>query len=316
VDGRILVTGASGFIGRALVSKLAAEGRTVRAAMREPVDVFPRNVETLAMSDLTSPLDWRMLLNRVDAVVHLAGIAHSGPGVAEDAYDRVNRRATAELAAAAARAGVRRIVFLSSIRAQSGPTADRVLTEDDAPQPTDPYGRSKLAAEEAVRQAGVPYTILRPTLVYGTHVKGNLANLIKIAQTPWPLPFAALRSRRSLLARENLIGAIEFVLGHEASAQSTYIVADPKPVTVGEIVRALRTAAGRPARLIPVPAALMGMAARAAGRAELWDRVGGSLVVDPSRLLAAGWRPAVETQAGLEALGRAYAPAGEAAVSG
>jgi nucleoside-diphosphate-sugar epimerase len=167
---RILVTGASGFVGRALVTELAGLGYSVRAAMRQPADVFPRNVEVVAVSDLTRPVEWRALLKGIETVVHLAGIAHVGPEIAEDLYDRVNRLATAELAKAAQAIGVRHLVFISSIRAQSGPSSADILRETDAPQPTDAYGRSKLAAEDAVRAAGVPFTILRPVLIVGYEV--------------------------------------------------------------------------------------------------------------------------------------------------
>jgi nucleoside-diphosphate-sugar epimerase len=299
---RILVTGASGFIGRALVEGLANAGHSVRAAMRQPADVFQRSVEVVAVSDLTRPVEWRALLNRVETVVHLAGIAHAGSGIAEDAYDRVNRLATAELAAAAKAVGIHHLVFVSSIRAQSGPSASAPLRETDAPQPTDAYGRSKLAAEDAVRAAGVPHTILRPVLIYGPGVKGNLARLIDIARTPWPLPFGLCHNRRSLLARQNLIEAIHFALQAEVVKNQTYIVADPVPLTLAEIVGALRTGLGRSPFLLPVPPALIGFVASAMGRNEEWQRLGGGMIADPSKLVAAGWTPSVETKAGLAAM--------------
>ena len=152
MTGRVLVTGASGFIGRALVADLAAAGHPVCAAMRQPADIFARTVEVVAVSDLTRPVEWRALLKGIKTVVHLAGIAQAGPEIAEQAYDRVNRLATAELAQAAQRMGVQRLVFASSIRAQSGPVASSVLDETGAPNPTDAYGRSKLAAEQAIRE--------------------------------------------------------------------------------------------------------------------------------------------------------------------
>ena len=124
---RILVTGASGFIGRALVADLAAAGHSVRAAMRQPADVFPRSVEVVAVSDLTRPVEWRALLKGAETVVHLAGIAHAGPEIAEHAYDRINRLATAELAGAARAIGLRHLVFMSSVRAQSGPVTSVMI---------------------------------------------------------------------------------------------------------------------------------------------------------------------------------------------
>ena len=298
----ILVTGASGFVGRSLVTELASLGYPVRAAMRQPADVFPRSVEVVAVSDLTRPVEWRALLKGVDAVVHLAGIAHAGPGIAEEVYDRVNRLATAELANAARASGVRHLVFISSIRAQSGPTAPAIVRETDTPQPTDAYGRSKLAAEEAVRAAGVPYTILRPVLIYGPDVKGNFARLIGLARVAWPLPLALCRNRRSLLARQNLVSAINFALLHPPATGDTYLVADPQPLMLAEIVSSLRKGLGRSPGLLPVPPALISLAAMAAGRNDDWQRIGGSLVADPGKLLAAGWTPAVTTRDGLAAL--------------
>jgi nucleoside-diphosphate-sugar epimerase len=299
---RILVTGASGFIGRALVTDLANAGHSVRAAMRQPADVFPRSVEVVAVSDLTRPVEWRALLKGVDTVVHLAGIAHAGAGIAEELYDRVNRLATAELANAARASGVRHLVFISSIRAQSGPTAPAILRETDTPQPTDAYGRSKLAAEEAVRLAGVPYTILRPVLIYGPDVKGNFARLIGLARVAWPLPLGLCRNRRSLLARQNLVSAINFALLHPPATGDTYLVADPQSLTLAEIVSALRAGLGRSPGLLPVSPALISLAAMAAGRNDDWQRIGGSLVADPAKLLAAGWKPAIGTRDGLAAL--------------
>jgi UDP-glucose 4-epimerase len=299
---RILVTGASGFIGRALVTELADSGHSVRAAMRQPADVFPRSVEVVAVSDLTRPVEWRALLKGIETVVHLAGIAHAGQDIAEDAYDRVNRLATAELANAARAIGVRHLVFMSSIRAQSGPSSAETLRETDPPRPTDAYGRSKLAAEDAVRQADVPFTILRPVLIYGPGVKGNLARLIRLAQTAWPLPLGLCRNRRSLLARQNLLAAIHLLLQSPAAMGETYVVADPMALTLAEIVAALRAGAGRPPGLLPIPPALVALACRAAGRAEEWERLGSGLVADPAKLLRAGWRPAIDTRAGLAAL--------------
>jgi nucleoside-diphosphate-sugar epimerase len=299
---RILVTGASGFIGRALVAELANAGHSVRAAMRQPADVFPRSVEVIAVSDLTRPVEWRPLLNGVESVVHLAGIAHAEPEIAEQAYDRVNRLATAELASATKTSGISHLVLMSSIRAQSGPASTGTMRETDAPRPTDAYGRSKLAAEDAVRAAGAPFTILRPVLIYGPGVKGNFARLMELARKPWPLPLGLCRNRRSLLARRNLIDAIHLALASPAAKGETYVVADPAPLTLTEIVTALRAGEGRRPGLLPVPPAVIALASRALGRTEEWQRLGGTLVADPTKLMRAGWKPALDTRAGLAAL--------------
>jgi len=308
MSARILVTGASGFIGRALVEELSLAGHRVRAAMRQPADVFPREVEVVAVSDLTRPVEWRLLLNNIDMVVHLAGIAHAGAEIAEQTYDRINRLATAELAAAARSAAVRRLIFISSIRAQSGPTSDHPLTEADPPRPTDAYGRSKLAAEDAVRASGLPFTILRPVLVYGPGVKGNLARLMQLAQSPWPLPFASFRNRRSLLSRQNLIAAIHLALQSPTTIGETYVVADPTPLNVAEIIAALRAGQERAPGLVPIPPALIASALKTLHRTDVWDRVGGDMVADPKKLLRAGWLPPIETRAGLAAMVQATSP--------
>jgi nucleoside-diphosphate-sugar epimerase len=301
---RILVTGASGFVGRALVTDLANAGHTVRAAMRQPADVFPRSVEVVAVSDLTRPVEWRLLLRDIETVVHLAGIAHAGPGIADDAYDRVNRLATAELAHAASAARIHHLIFMSSIRAQAGPSSGAPLREADEPQPTDAYGRSKLAAEDALRAAGVPYTILRPVLIYGSGVKGNLERLLALARSPWPLPLGLCRNRRSLLARENLIGAIHFALATPAAQGETFVVADPEPLSLAEMMSALRRGLHRQPGLLPVPPALLAATFRAMGRGDDWQRLGGSQIADPGKLIGAGWKPIVDTRAGLAALMR------------
>jgi len=305
---RILVTGASGFIGRALVEGLANAGHNVRAAMRQPADVFPRSVEVVAVSDLTRPVEWRALLSRMETVVHLAGIAHAGSGIAEDTYDRVNRLATAELAVAAKAVGIHHLVFVSSIRAQSGPSAAAPVRETDAPQPTEAYGRSKLAAEEAVRTSGVPYTILRPVLVYGRGAKGNLASLLRLARMPVPLPFGRLANKRSLLGVDNLIAAVRFALETERAANETFVVSDPKSVSVAEIVAICRAAIGREPNLFSVPPGLFAGLFALAGQQERWNRLAGSLEAPPQKLMAAGWQPVTDTTAGLTALLQAASP--------
>jgi UDP-glucose 4-epimerase len=305
---RVLVTGASGFAGRAIVPALAAQGWNIRAAARDPTCV-PRlpNVEAVALPDLAGGIDWTPLLSSCETVVHLAAIAHAGPGIAEERYDSINHLATASLARAAAQRACR-LVFVSSIRAQSGPSSDETLTESTHARPTDTYGRSKLAAETAVRESGVTFTILRPVVMYGAGVKGNVASLARLSALPIPLPFGALTQRRSLLAVENLASAIRFVIETPATQNETYIVADPQPVTLPEMISIMRQARGHSPGLVSLPPQWIAGALRALGRGDLWERIGSGLVADAGKLRAAGWNPATDTRAGLTAFAQAASP--------
>ena len=307
---RILVTGASGFVGRNLIKALLAADERMRTAGREIKVIAPAGVDYVTVPDFSGPVDWTRVLEGVDRVVHAAGIAHAGTGRYPAAlYQRVNAAATGELARAAARAGVKRFVFLSSIRAQTDANSERILTEKDLPQPTDDYGRSKLMAEAEIRASGVAHTILRPVVVYGPGAASNIATLLRLCALPVPLPLAAFTNRRSLLGIDNLIAAIRFGLDSPAAADETFIVADPQPLTLAEMVTAIRAGMRRAPALFPVPPSLIAAPLRLFGRQNLWDRLGGALVVDPAKLIGAGWRPVTDTHAGLAALGRAAKPA-------
>lgn len=284
---RVLVTGATGFVGRGLVPRLVAANHDVRAVSRAD------------HGDLAAPIDWTPFLENVDAVVHLAGQAHATSKLPDEHYDRVNHRATADLACASHAAGVRRFVFVSSIRAQTGAVATHVLDEASPPAPADAYGRSKLAAETAIRAIGIAHTILRPVLVYGPDLKGNLATLRGLASRRIPLPFGAFHNRRSLLALSGLSSAIELALSAPATKDQTFVVADRTPVELREIIAAFRKGAGRRPGLVSVPLVVMRPALRLA---RMWDRVGGELVVDPAKLVAAGWTPIADTAAELARL--------------
>ena len=183
---------------------------------------------------------------------------------------------------------MKRFVFLSSIRAQSGPTATSALSEDDEPDPTEAYGRSKLAAERALGTLDMDWVALRPVLVYGPGVKGNMAALIALAQSPWPLPLGGLSAERSLLSLENLALAVETVLAAQGPLRRSFVVADPEPMSVAEIVAALRSGLGRNRGLIPVPSWLLRSAAALIQRQEAYERLAGSLIANPEALKAAG----------------------------
>jgi nucleoside-diphosphate-sugar epimerase len=295
----VLVTGASGFIGRPMVAALANAGFRVRAAARDPEAIPPRpGVERVAMGDLSRPADWAPLVAGATHILHLAGIAHA-PGVLSDAiYRRINTDAVGELAQAAA-GKVERLVLISSVRAQAGLAADHVITEADPPRPTDAYGRSKLEAEALLKASGAAFTILRPAVIYGRGVKGNLASLATLAQTPMPLPFAGLDNRRSLLAIENLASAIELVLSSPKAAGETYLAADTEPISVAELVAAMREGLGRSPHLIRVPTGAVKRLMASFGKEAEWERLSGSFVVDATKLRTIGWAPRIRTAEGI-----------------
>jgi UDP-glucose 4-epimerase len=299
----IALTGATGFIGQCLLRDLPKHGYRLRVLLRRP-SVVPMECASAVVGDLARPQNMAAALADADAVIHSAGVAHAMSGLPEDDYRVLNTEATIALARAAQRAGVKRFIFLSSIRAQSGPTAEHVLTEDLAPQPTEAYGRSKLAAEQGLAELDLDWVALRLVLVYGAGVKGNMAELVRFARAPYPLPLGALRGRRSLLALDNLVAAIDTVLAAPGRLRRPFLVADPAALTIPEMIAALRRGLNRSPGLIPVPPSLLEMGLRAAGRTEIYQRLAGSLVADPAALLRLGWTPPVTTAEALGALAR------------
>lgn len=288
---RVLITGAAGFLGSGLVPALAGRGYIVRAATRTP-QVVPDAAEGVIVGDLRVSTNLSAALADVDAVVHLAGMPPGPDATDRGAYRDNNLVSTQRLAQSAAHAGVKRFVYLSSVRAQTGPTSERIVTEDLPAAPTDAYGHSKLEAERAVAGSGVPAVILRPALVHGPGMRFNMATLLRFALTPYPLPVRSLRARRSIVARTHLVDAVLLALSSDDMAGQTYLVADPEPLTVAEMVGVMRTAAGRRPNLMPMPPVVVRAAARFMGLADAAARIEGSLVVDSARLLRAGWKPA------------------------
>lgn len=297
----IALTGATGFIGRHLMSELPKRGYRIRALLRRPVQ-FTLKCDSAVIGDLARPQNLAAAFLDVHAVVHSAGIAHAMSGMPADDYRAVNTNGTIALARAAMHAGARRFVFLSSIRAQTGPSSDVILTEDLEARPTDDYGRSKLAAEQGLAELDHDWVSLRPVLVYGPGVKGNMAALVALARSHYPLP--RLMAKRSLLALDNLVDAVSHVLAAPEPLRCSFIVADPEALTVSEMIGVMRSAIGRRPGLIPVPEWLLKMILGATGRREWIDRLCSPLVVSSSALQRLGWSPRVTTQAGLAALVR------------
>jgi nucleoside-diphosphate-sugar epimerase len=299
---RVLVTGASGFIGNPLVFALHRAGYAVRVATRRSVS-FLNSVEKVIIPDLAYPVGWEPVLRDVDIVIHLAGLAHTNEdNLPFDEFYRVNWIATLRLVNAAKQARVKHFVYISSVRAQVGAFAAQLVCERDQPKPTDNYGRSKLAAEQAIKSANLPFTILRPVVVYGPHPKGNFRALVRLSLLPLPLPVKGLTARRSLLGIDNLISAILFVLNDQRTLGQTFLVADPAPLTLPEIIRMLRKAQGLPERQVYAPTFLIRRILMVLGYQHLWERIDNNLVVDTRKLESLGWHAPLHTYEGFVAM--------------
>ena len=280
-------------------------GYTVRVATRHLV-TFPNSVDKTIIPDLVNPVEWKPILRGVDIVVHLAGLAHANQSYLPfDEFNRINSIATLRLANAAKKARVKRFIYISSVRAQVGPFAAQIVHERDKPQPTDKYGHSKLAAERAIESVNLPFTVLRPVVVYGPHPKGNIRQLVRLASLPLPLPMNGLTARRSLLGIDNLISAIIFVMNNQRTLGHALLVADPVPYTLPEIFTMLRKAQGRSPWLVCAPQFFIRHALILSGYRHLWERIGNSSVVATTKLESFGWRAPVDTYEGIVAMVRA-----------
>lgn len=304
---RVLVTGATGFAGRAVCARLGAASIEVRRALRTGASAAPAMPGDIVAGDIGPFTNWDRALAGIDAVVHLAARVHVMRDTAMDpaaAFRRTNVEGTHILAQAAARAGVKRFVFVSTVKVNGENTSGRPFTEHDLPQPVDPYARSKWEAEqrlaELARDTGMAVTILRPPLMYGPGVKGNFLSLMRVVARGLPLPLGSVRNLRSLLFVGNLADAIAASLDDARSGVHTYLLSDRDDLSTPELIRRLSSAFDRPARLIPVPPAWLETACRALGRRDAFHRLAGSLQVD-SRAITSdlGWHPAHSLDSGV-----------------
>lgn len=301
---RILVTGANGFVGRALGDHLAAGGHVVVPVVRRPCGLAGEVV----VGDMGGETAWGETLQSCGAVVHLAARVHVMHDTATDPlalYRATNTDATLNLARQAVQAGVKRFVFVSSVKV-NGEGRDEPYRETDAPAPEDAYAISKWEAEQGLgriaQESGLEVVVLRPPLVYGPGVKANFRRLIDMIARGWPLPLGAIRNRRSLLYLGNFVDAIRVCVEHPAAAGQTFLVDDGEPVSTPELVRAVARAMGRPARLLPVPAGVLEFAGALLGKRAAVRRLTGSLWVDSSLIRSRlGWTPPFSMAAGLAA---------------
>lgn len=311
----VLVTGATGFVGGALARHLVEQGCTVRGASRTALPSSAQGIESFIV-DLTEPTDWAAALRGADSLVHCAARVHvmresSADPLAE--FRRANVEGTLNLARQAADAGVRRFVFLSSVKVLGESTPpDRPFLPDSPPAPQDAYGVSKHEAEEGLRQlsaaTGMQLVIIRPPLVYGPGVKGNFAALVRMVRRGLPLPFGAIENRRSLVALDNLVSFVALCADPNRSpsaAGQAFLVSDGVDESTAGLVRKIASAYGRRPLLVPLPPSLIRMAAWLAGRQAAADRILGSLQVDSSkcgRLL--GWKPVLTIDEQLRKMAR------------
>lgn len=287
---KIFVTGASGFLGRAVVAHLARSGRSVRAGVRRDAGGGPAGVETVVVPDLAVGADWAEALAGVGAVVHCAARVHVLKETAEDplaAFRAVNVEGTLALARQAAAAGVRRFVFVSSIGVNGSETHGRGFRHDDAPAPHSPYAVSKWEAEQGLwalaAETGLEVVVIRPPLITGPQPKGNLATLERILAKGLPLPFGlADRNRRDLVSVETLADLIETVIDHPAAAGGTFLVSDGRPVSTRELLETMAAAQGRRLTLLPVPTGLLAAPLKLAGKGAMASQLFGDLEVDIS----------------------------------
>jgi UDP-glucose 4-epimerase len=301
----VALTGATGFIGTYLLGDLARCGYQVRVLLRRPT-ALPPGCQNAVIGDLARPINMSAALAGVDTIIHSAGIAPSMTGAPAEDFRRLDTGATAALALAAQRAGVRRFIFMSSLRAEAGASAAAMLTGNSEPKPTDAYGRSKLAAEQELAKLDLDWVALRLALVVGPGVKGNMARLIALARSPYPVPFGALRAKRSLLSIANLGAAVESIIAAKEPLRRPLIVADPDPLTVPEMITAMRAGLGRRPGLISVPEMVLRVGFRLGGHVELYQRIAEPLVGDPTALLRMGWVPRIATSAALAAATQNY----------
>ena len=279
----------------------------VRAAVRAPAPL-PAGIETVTIPDLSAGVDWSGALRDVDVIVHLAARVHVMRDTERDplaAFRNTNVNGTLALARAAARAGVRRFIYLSSIKVNGeGTDEGKPFRAQDPPNPLNPYAVSKLEAEQGLAEISVPgsmqYVIIRPPLVYGPGVRANFRSMMRWVQRGVPLPFGSIANRRSLVARPNLVDLIVTCLEHPAAANQTFLVADGEDLSTTELLRRIGRAMNHPARLLPIPPGLLKSLATLLGRRDVALRLCDSLQVDiaaTQRLL--GWHPPVSVDVAL-----------------
>ena len=288
---RVLVTGAMGFVGRALCAALSEAGHTVVASTRGAAEPWMTGLEVSPIPDIGPDTEWSSALAGIDAVAHLAARVHVMKERHDQplaAYRRVNVEGTRRLAEAAAASGVGRVVYLSTAKVNGETSGSASFRESDTPAPGDDYALSKWEGEQALAEVaahtGLETVMLRPPLVYGPGVKGNFLRLLELCQHAPPLPLGAASNRRSLIFLGNLVSAVTACLIRPEAAGQTYLVRDGEDVSTSELIRRVSAALGRPARLFPMPDVLLRLAGHLTGKSDAVGRLLDSLAVDDGKI--------------------------------
>lgn len=307
---RILVTGANGFVGRAVCAALAAAGHEPVGAVRSEAaaaSLDPERMQCRIIGDVHEGTDWTRALEGIDAVIHLAARVHVMRDQESDplaAFCRVNLDGTLRLAEQAFAAGAGRLVYASTVKVHGESTSERPFTEQDPLAPQDPYAQSKARAEEALlalaKDKGREVALIRPPLVHGPGVRANFLRLLRWVDRQLPLPLSSVRNQRSLVALDNLADALALCATHPAAANRAYLVSDGPPLSTPDLLRALAELMGRRTRLLPMPAPLLKAMAACLGKSKEAKRLLGSLAVDDSRIRSElGWRQPLSPEQGL-----------------
>ena len=306
----ILITGATGFVGKALLQRLLADDKSRRLVVfvRRDGLRWPEQVVPIVTGFLHPSTKWSFTLEGVSVVVHCAARVHvMQDNVADSltAFRDVNVGGTLNLARQAATAGVKRFVFISSVKVNGESTLPgRAFSEASAPNPQDGYGQSKHEAELGLHQlaaeTGMEIVIIRPPLVYGPGVKANFAALMRAVQRGWPLPLGAVHNQRSIVALDNLVDSIVTCITHPQAANQTFLVSDGQDLSTTELVRGMAHAAGLPSRLLPVPVWALQAGASLLGKGDALQRLCGNLQVDISKARSLlSWVPPMSLEEGL-----------------
>jgi nucleoside-diphosphate-sugar epimerase len=284
----VLVSGASGFVGTALCAELFHLDYYIRAAVRSaPI----KNIETVFIGEINAETDWSQALPGIKVVVHLAARVHVMKDNAANPLEEsreVNVNGTLNLARQAAKAGVQRFIFISSIKVNGESTfSDQPYTAEDQPAPIGPYGISKREAEDELRQlaiqTGMDVVIIRPPLVYGPGAKGNFQTMLHWLKKGIPLPLGAIPNKRSFIALDNLVDLIITCINHPAAANQIFLASDDEDLSTTELLQRLGNALGKPARLLPLPVWLLNTGAKIIGKRDIAQRLCDSLQVDISK---------------------------------